>query len=243
VGRLGPAPEMFAQLNPGTSARQRRVLAGSLALHALLFAWLLHTPEPRLLTLVSVAIGHNGKVVSRLYFPTQSPDDSNTSSSDRASEVYRHQRLGHEKLSWKPTSTRAKLPLPSSPPTPSAAEDNAKIAMLSKLGHGAQAGLPYGGLPGGPIYGDEIRPALPVATSDPVVYPWQWPVSEGKEVIEITIDERGEIIRKTVLQSLGPAIDDKCLAALENWHFQPATRNGVPIPSKQDAIFPFKARG
>ena len=36
---------------------------------------------------------------------------------------------------------------------------------------------------------------------------------------------------------------NKCLAALENWHFHPATRNGAPIPSKQDAIFPFKARG
>ena len=234
---------MFAQLNPATSTRQRRVLAGSLALHALLFAWLLHTPEPLLLTASSVAVGHNGKVVTQLYFPTQSPDDSKTSSSDRASEVYRRQRLGHEKVIWKPTPTQARLPLPSTPPTPSAAEDNAKIAMLSKLGHGAQAGLPYGGLPGGPIYGDEIRPALPITTSDPVVYPWQRPESEGKEVIEITIDERGEIVRKTVLQSLGPEIDEKCLAALESWHFQPATHNGVPIPSKQDAIFPFKARG
>jgi TonB family protein len=234
---------MFAQLNPGTPSRQRRVLAGSLALHALLFAWLLHTPEPRLLTPSSVAIGHNGKVVSLLYFPTQAPDDSKTSSSDRATEVYRHQRLGHEKVTWKPTSTQPKLPVLPVPLAPAAAEDNAKIAMLSKLGHGAQAGLPYGGLPGGPIYGDEIRPALPITTSDPVVYPWQRPTSEGKEVIEITIDERGEIVRKTVLQSLGPEIDEKCLAALENWHFQPATHNGVPIPSKQDAIFPFKARG
>jgi len=111
------------------------------------------------------------------------------------------------------------------------------------LGHGAPAGLPYGSQPGGPIYGDEIRPALPIATSDPVVYPWQRPDSEGKVIIEITIDERGEIVRKTVLQSLGPEIDNKCLAALENWRFQPATRNGTPIPSKQDAIFPFKARG
>ena len=234
---------MFEQLNPATSARQRRVLAGSFALHALLFAWLLHAGEPLLLTPSSVAVGRNGNVLTRLYFPTQSPDESTTSSSARASEVYRHQRLGHEKLTWKPTSTQAKLPLPPALLTPSAAEDNAKIAMLSKLGHGAPAGLPYGGLPGGPVYGDEIRPALPVTTSDPVVYPWQRPESEGKEVIEITIDERGVIVRKTVLQSLGPEIDEKCLAALENWHFQPATHNGVPIPSKQDAIFPFKARG
>ena len=234
--------KMFAHLSPGTST-QRRVLAGSLALHGLLFAWLLHTPEPQLLMPSSVAIGRNGKVVAHLYFPTQRPDDSTTSSSDSATEAYRRQRLGHEKLIWKPTSTQAKLRLPASPLPPSGAEDSAKTATLSKLGHGAPAGLPYGSVPGGPVYGDEVRPALPIATSDPVVYPWQRPDSEGKVVIEITIDERGEIVRKTVLQSLGPEIDNKCLAALENWRFQPATRNGAPIPSKQDAIFPFKARG
>ena len=234
--------KMFAQLSPGTST-QRRVLVGSLALHGLLFIWLLHTPEPQLLMPSSLAIGHNGKVVAHLYFPTQRPDDSTTSSSDSATEAYRRQRLGHEKLIWKATSTQAKLPLPQAPLIPSGAEDSAKTATLSKLGYGAPAGLPYGSVPGGPVYGDEVRPALPVATADPVVYPWQRPDSEGKVVIEITIDERGEIVRKTVLQSLGPEIDSKCLAALENWHFQPATRNGAPIPSKQDAIFPFKARG
>jgi TonB family protein len=233
---------MFAQLNPGTS-RQRRVLAGSLALHGLLFAWLLRAPDPQLLQPSSVAIGHNGNVIAKLYFPTQSPDDSSTSSSDSASQVYLHQRLGHEKLIWKQSPAQAKLPLPRTALALSGAEDNAKAATLSKLGHGAPAGLPYGSLPGGPVYGDEIRPALPITTSDPVVYPWERPDSEGKVIIEITIDERGEIVRKTVLQSLGVAIDNKCLAALENWHFQPATHNGSPIASKQDAIFPFKARG
>jgi TonB family protein len=218
------------------------MLAGSLALHGLLFAWVLHAPEPQLLNPSSVAIGHNGRVVAKLYFPTLSPDDSTTSSSDQASEVYRHQRLGHEKLIWKQTSAAAKLPSQSVARARSGADD-AKTATLSKLGHGAPAGLPYGSVPGGPIYGDEIRPALPITTSDPVVYPWQRPDSEGKVVIEIAIDERGEIVRKTVLQSLGPEIDNKCLAALENWHFQPAMHNGSPIASKQDAIFPFKARG
>ena len=231
---------MFAQLNPGSS-RQRGLLAGSLALHAILFAWLLHAPEPQLLMPNSVAIGHNGKVMAQLYFPTQSPDDSATSSPDRASQSYRHQRLGHDKLTWKRTSAPAKQS--PAPLSPAAVQDNASTPTLSKLGHGAEAGLPYGSVPGGPIYGDEVRPALPITTSDPVVYPWQRPESEGKVVIEITIDERGEIVSKTVLQSLGPTIDHQCLAALEKWHFHPATHNGVPIPSKQDAIFPFRARG
>ena len=239
---VGGSYNLFAQLNPGKPT-QRRVLAVSLVLHGLVFAWLLHTPEPQLLMPTSVAIGRNGKVVAHLYFPTQSPDDSTTSSSDSATEAYRRQRLGHEKLTWKPISTLPKLPLPSLAPVPSGAEDDAKTATLSKLGHGAPAGLPYGSVPGGPVYGDEIRPALPIATADPLIYPWQRPLSEGKVIIEITIDETGEIVRKTVLQSLGPEIDNKCLAALESWRFQPATRNGSPIPSKQDAIFPFKARG
>lgn len=233
---------MFSQLN-SSSLRQRKVLTSSLAVHALLLAWLLHPSEPRLLNPDSIANGHNGRVVSKLYFPTLTPDDSSTSSSDQATQRYRRQRLGHEKLVLDKALALTKLPAPPNPLAPTGAQDDAKTATFSKLGHGAAAGNPYGNVPGGKIYGDEIIPALPIATADPVVYPWQRPTSEGRVVIEITIDETGAIIRKTVLQSLGPEIDNQCLAALENWRFRPAMQNGSPIPSKQDAIFPFKARG
>ncbi|HYM77145.1 MAG TPA: energy transducer TonB [Candidatus Dormibacteraeota bacterium] len=214
----------------------------SLVLHGLLLAWLLHAPEPKLLTPVSVALGQNGTSVTRLYWSSKTPDDSTHSSSDMASQRYRHERLG-QKLAWKRPLELAKLPAPRTPLARVEEEDKSKTQTLSALGHGAQAGLPYGTLNRGLLYGDEIRPALPTETSDPVVWPWQLPEAPGNEVIEITIDERGEIVSKTVLQSLGPDIDRKCLAALENWHFHPATRNGSPIPSKQDAIFPFRARG
>src|SRR5208283_3051003 len=234
---------MFAQLSSGESKTQSRVLAASLVAHGLLFVWLLHTPEPQLLNPSSVALGRNGKLLTRIYFPTQSPDDSTTSSADRATEIYRRQRLGHEKLILKQNAALAKLPLPQAPLSPSSAEDKSKTATLSNLGHGAPAGLPYGSLPGGPVFGDEIRPALPVVTVDPVVYPWELPDSEGNVVVEITIDERGEIVRKTVLHSMGAKLDEKFLAALESWRFHPATRNGVAIASKQDAIFHFRARG
>lgn len=228
---------MFAQLNPATARRQQWLRSGSLVLHGLLLAWLLHAPVPLLLNPVSVALGQNGRSVTRLYWPSKSRDDSKHSSSDSATERYRHQRFGQQKLSWKTAVQQAKT----APQTPE--QDNSKTQTLSAMGHGTQAGLPYGTLNSGQFNGDEIRPALPVATSDPVVYPWQLPTSAGNEVIEITIDERGEIVAKTILQSLGSEIDNKCLAALENWRFHPATRNGAPIPSKQDAIFPFKARG
>ncbi len=234
---------MFAQLNPGARIRQRQVMTASLALHALLFACLLRTPEPQLLNPSSVALGRSGKLLTQMYFPTQSPDDSASSSPDHATEAYRHQRLGHEKLILKQNITVAKLSPLQAPLSHSSAQDKAQAPTLSDAGHGAPSGLPYGSLPGGPIYGDEIRPALPVATVDPIVYPWELPDSEGNVVVEIIIDERGEIVGKTVLHSMGPKLDEKFLAALENWHFHPATRNGVAIASKQDAIFHYRAKG
>jgi len=233
---------MFAQLHPPAAGRQRWLRLASLALHGALLAWLLHTPDPKLLIAVSVVRGENGTSVTRLYWSSKNPDDSSHSSSDLATQRYRRERLG-QKLTWKAPPKFSKLQAPQSPLARIEQEDKSKTQTLSAVGHGAQAGQLYGTLNRGQLYGDEIRPALPIATSDPVVFPWQLPTSPGNEVIEITIDERGEIVNKTVLQSLGPDIDTKCLAALENWHFHPATRNGSPIASKQDAIFPFRARG
>lgn len=232
---------MFTQLNPATGRRQRWLLAGSVGAHVVVLALMLRSPLPLLLQPTSVALGENGTSVTRLYWSSKSPDNSKYSSSDKATRRYRHERMGHEKLLYKTPAELAKL-APQNPLSRPDAEDKADAQTLSALGHGAQAGMKYGAV-GAPFYGDEVRPALPVATSDPVVYPWQLPNSPGNEVIEITIDEQGDIVDKKVLASLGPDIDTKCLAALENWRFHPATRNGSPIPSKQDAIFPFKARG
>jgi TonB family protein len=212
-------------------------------LHGLLLGWLLHAPPPELLTLRSVAPGRDGTVGTRLYWPVEAPDNSRTSSASSASEVYRHQRLTHEKLIWKQTARTAKLTPPQIPLSRSESPNPSQTETLSKLGHGAPAGLLYGALSNGPAFGDAIRPALPVATADPVAFPWELPTSEGNVVVEITINERGEIVSKTVLQSLGPKLDEKVMAALESWHFHPATRNGVAIASKQDAIFHFRARG
>jgi outer membrane biosynthesis protein TonB len=233
---------MFQQLKPASIGKQRGLKLASIAVHALALAWLLHAPQPIKLNPNSVAYGQNGTSVTRLYWSSKNPDDSSHSSSDQATEHYRHQRLG-QKLKWNAPQRLAELTTPQSPVSKTEAEDNAKTQTLSAVGHGAQAGATYGTLAQGSFYGDEIRPALPITTSDPSVWPWQLPDSPGNEVIEITINERGEITNKIVLHSLGSDIDSKCLAALDNWHFHPATRNGSPIASKQDAIFPFRARG
>jgi protein TonB len=61
----------------------------------------------------------------------------------------------------------------------------------------------------------------------------------GDVVVEITIDEAGNIVNRKILQTIGYGIDEKVLATLENWRFRPATRFGMPIPSRQDVHFHF----
>ena len=134
----------------------------SVAMHAAILAWLLHAPEPRLLNPESVALGQNGKSVTRLFWSSKNPDESTHSSSDLATQRYKHQRLG-QKLTWKAPPKMAQLPAPQTPVARAEDEDAAKTQTLSALGHGAQAGQTYGTLRSGQLYGEEVRPALPVA--------------------------------------------------------------------------------
>src|SRR5256885_381899 len=113
---------MFSSFDSGTW-RKYKLHLGSLLLHGLLLAFLLHAPEPQRLTPLSIALGRNGNAVTQLYWPTPSPDDSTTSSSAAAREVYHQQRLGHEKLIWKRSLESAKLAPPST--SRSGAEDEA----------------------------------------------------------------------------------------------------------------------
>src|SRR5207244_12846753 len=87
----------------------------------------------------------------------------------------------------------------------------------------------------------DVRPALPIVSPDPRVEVADLPdgMRKGDEIIEITIDAQGNIVQEIVISSLSSTVDAKVLAALENWHFLPATRFGVPIPSKQDVHYHF----
>jgi len=104
----------------------------------------------------------------------------------------------------------------------------------------ARAGSPYGSLADGPVEGREIRPALPVAFLNPEVSRSELPPGvQGDVVVEVTIDARGNIVEKRILQRIGYGIDEKVLAALEGWRFTPATQDGVPISSQHDIHFHF----
>jgi periplasmic protein TonB len=92
----------------------------------------------------------------------------------------------------------------------------------------------------GPTLGDEVKPALPLEFEEPRIHRSELPTGlQGDVVVEITIDEQGKVIQERLLQGLGHGIDEKVIAAVRDWHFRPATRNGVAIPSKHDVHFHF----
>ncbi len=92
----------------------------------------------------------------------------------------------------------------------------------------------------GPSDGDEVKPALPMDFQEPTIHRSELPIGlQGDVVVEITIDEQGKVIQERLLQGLGHGIDEKVIAAVHDWHFRPATRNGIAIPSKHDVHFHF----
>lgn len=115
-------------------------------------------------------------------------------------------------------------PAPAPPPTPVEA---------------ARAGSPNGSMFSGPAKGIEATPAIPLAFPDPEIYPWQLSGVQGDVIVEVTIDQKGNVSDTRVLQSLKQDIDDKCIATLRNWRFRPAMIDGMAIASRQDVHFHF----
>jgi len=114
-----------------------------------------------------------------------------------------------------------------------------KIAVAKAEPEAARAGAANGSLFQGPGVGREARPALPLVFPDPVVHSWQLGGLQGDVIVEITIDEQGNVTAMRVLQSLKQDIDEKVIATLKNWRFKPATVDGVAISSRQDVHFHF----
>ncbi|MGE5206679.1 MAG: energy transducer TonB [Chlamydiota bacterium] len=103
----------------------------------------------------------------------------------------------------------------------------------------AAGGSSYGSMLEGAV-GAEVRPALPQVFPDPDVDRTSLPSSvQGDVIVEITIDERGNVTDERLLTGVDHGVDEKVMAALRNWHFLPATSDGVPIASKQDVHFHF----
>lgn len=105
----------------------------------------------------------------------------------------------------------------------------------------ASAGSPSSSDLWGATSGADVRPAIETTLLDPPVSKAEIPAGvEGDVIVEITIDEQGAVTGTKLLKAFGYGIDEKILATVRNWHYQPATRDGVPIPSKYDARWHFR---
>jgi periplasmic protein TonB len=134
-----------------------------------------------------------------------------------------------------------KLPLPAVPAQKSKiSHKRHNVVEAEKPEDQVEIGSKRGSAMDGPSFGDEVKPALPLDFQEPRIHRSELPTGlQGDVVVEITIDEQGKVIQERLLQGLGHGIDEKVIAAVHDWHFRPATRNGVAISSKHDVHFHF----
>ena len=88
--------------------------------------------------------------------------------------------------------------------------------------------------------GSNPRPApvpIPVATAMPV-YPTN-AVGSGTVIVEAEVTLDGAVGAAAVIRS-HPGFDRSALDAARRWRFQPATRNGRPVPSVAYLVFGFR---
>lgn len=58
----------------------------------------------------------------------------------------------------------------------------------------------------------------------------------GQVIMDVVIDEHGRISELTLVHGLGGSIDSAVVATVREWTFNPATRDGKPIPSEQEIL-------
>ena len=208
---------------------KRRSLYASVCFHFIALASLLHSPNPTFVSPSSIQQGENGRSITEIYWTQDS------SSAEQRTLEKQH-------LTWTPP-VKTKPPHPQPEATADKGPEDTAITASKVDSATPTAGSPYGSLSYGSITGLEVRPAVRIFGSEPRLDTDDLAgVTEGNEIIELTIDAQGNILEKSVIQSLGPVVDARVLGALADWRFRPATRDGVAIASKQDVYYHFPIR-
>jgi TonB family protein len=215
---------VFTILQPATSRlRSYRAVVVSVAAHlALLLAIVLHHPRVIELTPAWLAYGDGTHSYRVTYFPSGGED-----ASTEAKLVL-------------PRESHASQPRPRSAAPKPAADHQQVPADAEAAERNSRAGSPLGTMIDGPITGHEVHVSYPVVYPDPPVARAELPSDlQGDVIIEVTIDSQGNVVETRILQAIGHGIDEKIMATLRQWRYQPATLDGVPVASKHDVHFHF----
>ena len=135
---------------------------------------------------------------------------------------------------------RASVPKPPKITKPLAMlHENDNPTETAQLAETARGGSLDGArIPGAPLTGHEVIPALPQVFPDPAVSRADLPSGvQGDVIVEVTIDERGNVIETKLIRGIGYGIEDRVLATLRQWHFRPASKDGVTIASQHIVTF------
>ena len=194
----------------------------SFAAHSLVLLVLLHHSRPIVVMPSDVALGTPGSSGSVIYLaPT---------GAERAAAAPDKPSL----------ALRASAPKPPmiAKPLPAVHEDDNSIAS-AQLAETSRGGSLYGArIPGAPLTGHEIIPALPQVFPDPAISRADLPPGvQGDVIVEVTIDEHGNVIEIKLVRGIGYGIEDRVLATLRQWHFRPASKDGVTIASQHIVTF------
>jgi periplasmic protein TonB len=215
---------VFGELQPvaGRLRNQRAVAVSVIAHLVLLAAILLHQRPPVELIPLSVASGIGAHSYRVIY---ATPDGQDSPAEDKIA-------LAHSRLA------PHRRPKPSSPkPVP----DHLQVPPDAVAAdYNTRAGSALGTVIDGPIEGHEVHVAFPVVFPNPPVARSELPRDlKGDVIVEVTIDAQGNVVETRLVQAIGHGIDEKVVAALRQWHYQPATLDGVPVASKHDVYFHF----
>lgn len=213
---------MRAVFSQAERSNTRRIgsLAASSVVHCLVLYLLLRSPQPRFVKPSALAWGAHGTSTQLVY--VLRPGTESAAASKAAPE---HPLVAPTRRSkrQKPEVSKTK---PADPLDPQLSAESAR------------AGSPLGSMAQGSLEGHDVRPALPLVFPD--VSRSDIPSGvQGDVVVEITIDERGNVVATKVLQPLGHGLEERVVAVLHDWRFRPATMDGVAIPSQQDVHFHF----
>ena len=213
---------MFKHLRWTSRLRWDVSLIVSFAAHGLVLLFLLHHSRPLFLMPSDVALGTPGSSGSVIYLAPTGPE--------KVVAIPEKPSLAMHVSAPKP---------PSGPKPVPAIHENEQATESAKLDGTARGGSLYGArIPGAPLTGHEIIPALPQVFPDPAVSRADLPPGvQGDVIVEVSIDEHGNVIETKLIRGIGYGIEDRVLATLHQWHFRPASKDGVTIASQHIVTF------
>ena len=110
-------------------------------------------------------------------------------------------------------------------------------------GTGAGTGVAAGGGGGGRGSGEVVRLSEPPAFAhyEAPEYPARARRlgREGKVVLELTIDEKGQVVKVDVVEATDQMFVTPSVSAAKRWKFRPNTRNGTPVTCRAQLVLPF----